>query len=109
METILEKSIEEQLDRFLNEIRVELNRVKWSDKEVLTFSEAAEFLRLSKSALYKLTSKREIPFYSPGGKMIYFKKSEIETWIFKFKVVSRTEINTEVDKYLAKTSKSLLL
>ena len=38
----------------------------------LTLKEAAEFLDLSQSHLYKLTSERKIPHFKPNGKKIYF-------------------------------------
>ena len=43
-------------------------------KEILTVEDATVYLQLSKSCLFKMTSKREIPFYKPGGKKIFFKK-----------------------------------
>lgn len=108
METILEVLTVEHLNQFLHEVKTELKKVQYSTKEVLTLNEAAEFLTLSKSALYKLTSKKEIPCYSPGGKMIYFKRSELETWIFNFRATSVNDVSVQIDNYLAKTSKSLL-
>lgn len=50
-------------------------------KTVLTTDEAARFLGISKSYLYKLTMKMEIPFYKPTGKVCYFNRSELETWM----------------------------
>ena len=43
-------------------------------KEILTLEEVTWYLGLSKSSVYKLTSKRQIPFYAPGGKKMYFKR-----------------------------------
>ena len=50
-------------------------------KEVLTVEEAARFMDIARSSLYKMTSDRSIPFYRPNGKMIYFEKSDILEWI----------------------------
>ncbi|MDR2058081.1 MAG: helix-turn-helix domain-containing protein [Dysgonamonadaceae bacterium] len=50
-------------------------------KSILSFDEASEFLNLSKSYLYKLTSSGQIPHYKPQGKMLYFEKSELENWL----------------------------
>ena len=44
-------------------------------KEILTIEEAAEFLSVSKSYLYKQTSAQAIPHYKPTGKRCYFKPS----------------------------------
>jgi excisionase family DNA binding protein len=50
-------------------------------KTVLTTDEAARFLGISKSCLYKMTMKMEIPFYKPNGKVCYFNRLELETWM----------------------------
>ena len=55
-------------------------------KEVLTFDEAATFTGLSKSYLYKLTSGQKIPFYKPAGKLCYFNRLELESWLQRSKI-----------------------
>ena len=45
-------------------------------KEVLTLEEAAIFLGMSKSSLYKMTHNKVLPYYRPNGKMVYFEKSD---------------------------------
>ncbi len=92
----------------LNEIEALLRKQYALSKEILTLEEGADYLCLSKSALYKLTSKREIPFYNPGGKKIYFKKSELENWVLNSKTISSEEIEIEMNTYLGRTKKSKL-
>lgn len=70
------------------------------NKEYLTVEEAAFFLGISKSALYKKKGAGKINFYQPGGKMIYFKKSELIQWIKKGKVQSVDEVVSESSNYL---------
>lgn len=50
-------------------------------KQVLTLEEAALFMGISKSSLYKMTHKHELPFFRPNGKIIYFEKSELLNWM----------------------------
>ena len=64
-------------------------------KEVLTVEEAAKFMGMARSSLYKMTSDQTIPFYRPNGKMIYFEKTDLLSWIRKNRVSSRDEINEE--------------
>jgi excisionase family DNA binding protein len=52
-----------------------------SYKSFLTFSEAAEFLGIAKSTLYKFTASNMIPFSKPNGKIIYFSKKQLEDWV----------------------------
>ena len=63
----------------LQEIKDLLQEVQQgSPKEVLTSDEAAAYLGISKSALYKLTMGRKIPFYK-SAKLCYFDRQEINT------------------------------
>ena len=48
--------------------------------ELLSISQAAEYLNLAKQTLYGFTSKGEIP-YLKRGKKLYFKKSELANWL----------------------------
>jgi excisionase family DNA binding protein len=47
----------------------------------LTFEQAAKYLNLSESYLYKLTSSGMIIYSRPTGKKIYFQKSDLDTWM----------------------------
>lgn len=47
-------------------------------KEVLTSEEAARYMGISRSYLYKLTMRGEIPHFKPMGKMCYFNRKELE-------------------------------
>lgn len=85
----------------LNAIIALLKHDNLLEKEFFTLEEATLYLGQSKSSLYKLTSKKEIPFYVPGGKMIYFRRKELDNWILKSKVDSVGEHLEDVDNYLS--------
>ena len=74
-------------------------------KEVLTFSEAADYLSVSNSHLYKLTSNNVIPFYKPNKKKIFFKRSELDAWLTSHRVESNSEVGELADDYLIKKGK----
>ena len=61
------------------------------EKEFLTTKEAAAYLGMALSYLYNLTSKKSIPFYTPTGKKIYFKKSELDEWMNRGRVATNEE------------------
>ena len=71
-------------------------------EEILSLNEAAKFLKLSKSFLYKMTSQKIIPHYIPGGKRIYFKKSDLEDWILNSRVTPISEFENDTINYLLK-------
>jgi excisionase family DNA binding protein len=68
-------------------------------KEVLTSEETARYMGISKSYLYKLTMRGEIPHYKPTGKMCYFNRAEIETWLQQNRIATSTEIANRANKY----------
>lgn len=77
-------------------------------KELLSVDELSDYLSISKSFIYKMTSNREIPHYKPGGKFVYFKKSEIIEWVSKSRIKTEDEIEQEAENHLRKISRSKL-
>ena len=39
--------------------------------KLLTTAELAEFLRISKTSIYRIISKRELPFYKTKGRVLF--------------------------------------
>lgn len=55
--------------------------------EIMTFEEALDFLKVSKSLLYKLTSGRKIRhFKTNGGRLLRFRKSDLEGYLLSTEV-----------------------
>lgn len=71
-------------------------------KEVLTSDEAAKYIGISKSYLYKLTMRQQIPHFKPMGKMCYFNRLEIEEWLQSNRVSTADEINQRANAYCMK-------
>lgn len=66
----------------------------------LNLFEAAEYLSISKSYLYKLTSRKQIPYYKPNGKLIYFSKAELDKWILRNRHRTTDELETEAQNFI---------
>jgi len=77
--------LKEILIKMDNRIRNLENMVYNSKSKPFNLKEAADYLNISTNFLYKLTSKKEIPYYKPTGKIIYFNKRELDEWIYKNK------------------------
>ena len=77
-----------------------LENLCYSAKEVLNLEEAASFLEIDKSTLYKMTHENRIPFYKPAGKLIYFEKSVLLEWIRSNRIMSEAELQEEARKKL---------
>lgn len=76
-----------------------------SAKEVLTVEEAAKFMGIARSTLYKMTSEQTIPFYRPNGKMIYFEKADLLEWVRQNRVSTKVEIENEAKIHEQKLSR----
>ncbi|WP_321370484.1 helix-turn-helix domain-containing protein [uncultured Draconibacterium sp.] len=74
----------------LNQLLSQQNLMK---KEVLTVDEASIYLGISKSNLYKKTSAQKIPHYKPEGKIIYFKREELDDWMLRNRQSTVEEIS----------------
>ena len=59
-----------------------------SENRPINVGEAAEYLGITKSSLYKLTSKGKITHYKPGGGKIYFYRSDLDEYARRGKVVA---------------------
>lgn len=93
--------MEELLQR-LERIELLLESQKLVHKEVLNFHEACEYLELSQSHLYKLTSTAAIPHYKPNGKKVYFKRLELISWLLRNRTSSQDEIESIATNFLIK-------
>ena len=60
-----------------------LERQAISSKDILTSQEAAVYIGVSLSQLYKMTSTNSIPHYKPRGKMCYFERKELDAWLLQ--------------------------
>ena len=72
--------------------------------EIFNMSQAADYLGLAKSTVYKMTSSRLIP-HSKVSRKIIFKRNELEEWINKHKIKTKEEIEQEADAYLSRRRK----
>jgi len=94
----------------LNTIEHLLRNVQKEDKAAVTLptifslDQAAEYVSLSKSAIYKKTSERSIPHFKQGKKL-YFKRSELDNWLTSMKISSKVEIDQAATDYILRKGK----
>lgn len=69
-------------------------------KDVLNLEEAAKFMGIARSSLYKMTHEQAIPFYKPNGKMIFFEKTDLLAWVRQNRVASQHEISEEAERIM---------
>lgn len=88
----------ESIERML----AEQNMLK---KDVLNFNEAAIYLEVSHSHLYKLTSTATIPAYKPNGKKLYFNRLELDDWLLSNRHASKTDVEKEAEQFQLKSGR----
>lgn len=74
-------------------------------KSILNFGEACQYLEVSASHLYKLTSKKEIPHFCPNGKKLYFKRDELDLWLQRNRQLTTEDIEQQASDYLIKNKR----
>ncbi|MBK8632019.1 MAG: helix-turn-helix domain-containing protein [Saprospiraceae bacterium] len=89
----------------LTEIANKLDEQNILQKTVLNLSEAAKYLDISESHLYKLTSTRQIPHFCPQGKKLYFRREELDQWLQRNRQSSTDEIDIEATNYLIRNKR----
>lgn len=77
-------------------------KIIFCTKEVLTSDEVAKYMGVSKSYLYKLTMRHEIPHYKPMGKICYFNRKEVEQWLQSNRVATDDELDQQAQAYCMK-------
>jgi excisionase family DNA binding protein len=90
--------ITDRLDR----IEAQLDAISTQElaEQVLDAKEAASFLDISISHLYRLTSERRIRYSKPNGGRIYFKRTDLEAYATSARVSTRDEIRSLAKKWM---------
>lgn len=73
-------------------------------KDVFTFNECCQYTGISKTYMYKLTCTNKIPHFKPHGKIIYFSKKEIDSWLLKNPIKTTEQIEQEAASYIGSSS-----
>lgn len=81
----------EMIERKLNEIKV-------TQKPIMSVEDLSAYLDLSPAYIRKMTHNHEIPHYKPNGKKLYFRKDEIDEWVFSSRVMTAEELRREARK-----------
>lgn len=72
-----------------------------NEPDIIDLNGVIEYLGLKRSTVYTMTSKREIPHFKKGRKLL-FKKSELDHWVAEGKRKTKREIGQEIDDYTAR-------
>lgn len=74
-------------------------------KEALSIDEVSQVFDLKKSYLYSLIHRKQIPYYKVGGgKLVFFKKSDVEAFLLSCRVNSIDEAEAAAAIHTARRS-----
>jgi len=93
---------QEMILQKLTNIETMLQEQNLLKKEVLNLNEAAAYLDISASHLYKLTSQKQIPHFCPQGKKLYFNRAELDKWLQRNRQHSEDEIDQMANDYITR-------
>ena len=74
-----------------------IEKLLLGSKNVLTFDEACEYTGLSRSYMYKMTASSNIPFSKPNGKVIFFSRDKLDSWMLENEHKTRKEIEEQAN------------
>jgi len=88
------------MDEVLKQLQELKNLTLLGAKQALTMTDAALLTGLSKSHIYKLVCYKKIPYYkSQGGKITYFDKNELNSWMLSTRIKTDDELAAEAVNY----------
>lgn len=88
LQSIVENAVRKVLDE------KQISNQTDNDSGPLTIKEAAEYLNISTSTLYRYTCQRLIPHDKPG-KYVYFHKKELDSWLKTHTKHTKQEIESD--------------
>lgn len=91
----------EQIKDIADAVATAITRASAKVSDMLNAEEAAKYLGVSSSALYKMTSNKKIRHYKPNGKLCYFKREDLDRWMRSNPIASMEEIENEAQQYIA--------
>jgi excisionase family DNA binding protein len=89
----------------ITEINDVVKKVQPSITEFMTFRQGAKYLGLSSSTLYKLTSANKITYWKPGGKLVYFRKEDLDKYLWQNKICSESEIAETASRHVSESKR----
>ncbi|MBQ9666177.1 MAG: excisionase family DNA-binding protein [Bacteroidaceae bacterium] len=105
-----EKNLLLEIMKKLEKYEILLESKQRNEKELLNSEEAAKYLGISRSTIWKMTSANNIPFYRPGnGRLMMFEREELDRWVRAAYVPARKtdeELRAEAEAKLYKDRRS---
>jgi excisionase family DNA binding protein len=77
------------------------NIIKHDFPELMDIKKLSDYLGVSNSYIYKMTSTKNIP-HSKRGKKLFFEKEKVTNWALENEIWTQDEIHRKANEYLIK-------
>lgn len=65
--------------------------------------QAAKYLNVSVSWMYKLTHLKKVGYYKPNGKKIYFRREDLDRFVYQNRIDSQEEVDEAAVAHLSES------
>jgi excisionase family DNA binding protein len=66
----------------------------------LNAERAADYLGVSERTLYGLVCKKQITFSKPSGKLLFFRREDLDAWAYQNTTLAEFEVEKKADELL---------
>lgn len=88
-----------QIAEYVQQTAERLDRIEaglLAQKNIFTFKEMCRYRGISESHGYKETSARKIAYSKPDGKIMYFRREDVEAYMMQNPIKTATQLQKEV-------------
>lgn len=96
----MESAIENEILNRLKHLEKMVLQNTLLQKAILNLEEAAEYLKLSVSYIYKMTSKKSIPHFKSRGKILSFDRLMLDEWNRRNPIRTQHEVEAKAGSKL---------
>lgn len=82
------------------EILTSIESLLRTHKTTFNVDDLCSYTGLSKSAVYKLTQRRLIPYSKPNSKVMFFKKEDVDAYLLSNRMDTHDEIEKIATNYI---------
>lgn len=86
----------DKIEKRILELENSIQRITFGQKKILNHKEAALYLSISDSYLHKLRKASKVAYYQPNGKLIYFKREDLDSYMMQNRHRDISELKAEV-------------
>jgi len=87
-------------ERDYHDILSSIESLLRTQKTTFNLDDLCSYTGLSKSAVYKLTQRRLIPYSKPNSKIIFFKKDDVDAYLLSNPIDTQEEVEKIATNYI---------